>query len=174
MTSAYPAVFIACIAALTSGEAALSAELMQGRCRMDHCSWFSIESRDIVGSNANGALFKVISKEWASHHPNGSYDKRYPRTGGEVSTGYTFCSKTKPSAIWQDDAGKWNVAVLNLASPSGAEENAVIEYFAVCHGLQSGHDTSGSFDALTKRFGYAPVEDADLRDIARPEDILKD
>jgi hypothetical protein len=174
MTLAYTAALIACIGGLTSSGAALSAELMQGRCRMDYCAWFSIESRDMVGSNANGALFMVISKEWTSHHPNGSYDKRRPKTGGEASTGYYFCSKTKPSAIWQDDAGSWKVAILNLASPSGAEENAVIEYFAVCHGVQSGHDTSDTFDALTKRFGYAPVEAADLRDVARPEDILKE
>jgi hypothetical protein len=174
MTLAYTAALIASIGSLTSSGAALSAELMQGRCRMDYCAWFSIESRDIVGSNANGALFKVISKEWTSHHPNGSYDKRRLRTGGEASMGYYFCSKTKPSAIWQDDAGSWKVAVLNLASPSGAEENAVIEYFVVCHGVQSGHDTSDSFDALTTRFDYAPVDTAALQDVARPEDVLKD
>jgi hypothetical protein len=173
MPSAYTVALIACIGGLTSS-GALSAELMQGRCRMDYCAWFSIESRDIVGSNANGALFKVISKEWTSHHPNGSYDKRRPKTGGEASTGYYFCSKTKPLAIWQDDAGPWKVAVLNLASPSGAEENAVIEYFAVCHGVQSGHGTSNAFGALTKRFGYLPVEAAELRDLALPEDVLKD
>jgi hypothetical protein len=174
MTSAYTAILIACVAGLASSGAALSAELMQGRCRMDYCNWFSIESRDIVGSNAKGALLKVISREWTSHHPNGSYDKRRPRTGGGASTGYYFCSKTKPSTIWQDDGGHWKVALLNLASPSGAEESAVIEYFAVCHGIHSGHDTSGSFDALAKRFGYASIENADLRDIARPEDVLKD
>jgi|UPI0004B724CD hypothetical protein len=174
MTRAYTAAFITCIASLASSGAALSAELMRGRCRMDYCAWFSIESRDIVGSNANGALFKVISKEWTSHHPNGTYDKHRPRTGGEASTGYYFCSKTKPSTIWQDDAGQWKMAVLNLTSPSGAEENAVIAYFAVCHGVQSGHDTSDSFDSLSKRFGYAPIQNADLHDIARPEDALKD
>ncbi|QRM28672.1 hypothetical protein [Microvirga sp. VF16] len=175
MTIVRAAVLFTCIAGITSGgTTALSAELMQGRCRMDYCAWFSIESRDIVGSNANGALFKVVSKEWTSHHPNGSYDKRSPRTGGAVSTGFYFCSKTKPSAIWQSDGGQWKVAVLNLASPSGAEENAVIEYFAVCHGVQSGHDMSDSFDALAERFGYGPVQNADLQDITRPEDILKD
>ncbi|MBQ0821673.1 hypothetical protein HPT29_020350 [Microvirga terrae] len=163
-----------CVAGLTAAGTALSAELMQGRCRMDYCAWFSIESRDIVGSNSNGGLFKVISREWTSHHPNGSYDRRRPRTGGEASTGYYFCSKTKPSAIWQGDTGRWKVALLNLASPSGAEENAVIEYFAVCHGVQTGHDTQDSFGALTERFGYAPAESADLRDAERPEDVLKD
>jgi hypothetical protein len=174
MTLACTVALIACIGGLTSSGAARSSELMQGRCRMDYCAWFSIESRDIVGSNTHGALFKVISKEWTSHHPNGSYDKRRPKTGGGASTGYYFCSKTKPLAIWQDDAGPWKVAVLNLASPSGAEENAVIEYFAACHGVQSGHGTSDTFDALTKRFGYSPVEAADLRDLARPEDVLRD
>jgi hypothetical protein len=168
------AALITCVAGLASSGAALSGELMQGRCRMDYCNWFSIESRDLVGSNTKGALFKVISKGWTSHHPNGSYDKRRPRTGGEASTDYYFCSKTKPSAIWQSDTEGWKVAALNLGSPSGAEENAVIEYFAVCHGVQSGHGTSESFDALSKRFGYASVENADLQDVARPEDILKD
>ena len=174
MRSVCTAALITCVAGLASSGAALSAELMQGRCRMDYCNWFSIESRDLVGSNTNGALFKVISKGWTSHHPNGSYDKRRPRTGGEASTGYFFCSKTKPSAIWQSDRDGWKVAVLNLGSPSGAEENAAIEYFAVCHGVQSGQDTGESFDALSKRFGYAPIESADLQNVARPEDILKD
>ncbi|WP_262271630.1 hypothetical protein [Microvirga yunnanensis] len=70
--------------------------------------------------------------------------------------------------------GHWKVALLNLASPSGAEQNAVIEYFAVCHGVQSGHDPKGSFESLTERFGYAPAESAGLRDVERPEDLLKD
>jgi hypothetical protein len=158
---------------LLSG-AAFPAELMQGQCRMDHCTWFSVESRDLVGSNAKGALFKAELKGWTSHHPNGSYGRRSPKTGGNSSASYFLCSKTKPSAIWQDDNGHWMVAGLNLGSPAGAEENAVIEYFAICHGIQSGSDRSSSFEELTQRFGYGPLTYSDLREIARPEDILKD
>jgi hypothetical protein len=66
------------------------------------------------------------------------------------------------------------VAVLNLVSPSGAEENAVIQYFAVCHGVLSGHEVGHTIDALAARFGYAPAENADLRVVAQPEDILKE
>jgi hypothetical protein len=162
-----------CLAGFSVGGFVHSAELMQGRCRMDHCTWFSIESRDIIGSNAHGALFKVVSKGWTSHHPGGEYGKPRPRTGGETSTGYYFCSKTKPSALWEADAGRWTVAALNVASPSGAEENAVIEYFAVCHGMQSGHDKTASFRELAEGFRYSPAETIDLRAIAHPEDISK-
>jgi len=151
-----------------------SAELMQGRCHMDRCSWFSIENRDIIGSNSNGALFKAEAKGWISHHPGGDYGKPRPRTGGEISTGYYFCSKTKPSVIWESDAGRWTVAVLNVASPSGAEENAVIRYFAVCHGMQSGQDTTASFRELAEKFSYSPFKPADLREVSRPDDILKE
>ena len=174
MAPAFAVAPIACIAGLLASGSVLSAELMQGRCRMDYCTWFSVESRDMVGSNTKGALFKTSFKEWTSRHPNGTYDKRTPRTGGGASTAYHFCSKTSPSAIWQDEGGQWKVAALNLASPSGAEENAVIQYFAVCHGVPSGHDVGHSFDALATRFGYAPAENADLRVVARPEDILKE
>jgi len=168
------ATVLATVGSVHLGDPAPAAELMQGRCRMDHCTWFSIESRDLVGSNARGALFKVALKGWTSHHPGGDYGKRRPRTGGEISTSYFFCSKAQPSAVWETDAGRWTTAVLNVASPAGAEENAVIEYFAVCHGVQSGRDIDASFDALAERFGYAPVEHADPREIARPEDILKE
>jgi len=46
---------------LTTG-AAHSAGLMLGRFPMDHCTWSSVESRDIVGSNAEGALFKIVAE----------------------------------------------------------------------------------------------------------------
>jgi hypothetical protein len=50
---------VVCLAGVSTGGSVHSAELMPGRCRMDHCTWFSIESGDIIGSNARGALFKV-------------------------------------------------------------------------------------------------------------------
>lgn len=167
-----PAAFLILgMAGFIASPSAGAAELMKGRCHMDYCSWFSIESRDLVGSNARGALFKVELKGWTSHHPRGDYGRRSPRTGGETSTGYVFCSKKNPAAIWDEDAGHWSAATLNLASPSGAEENAVIQYFAVCHGIQSGQDAQSSFESLAARFGYGKIA-TDLKELKRPEDIL--
>jgi hypothetical protein len=156
-----------------TGPAALAAELLQGRCHMNYCNWFSIESRDIVASGKSGALAKAEIKEWGSYHPDGDYKRHRPRTGGQLSASYFFCSKTKPAAIWED-AGKWQGAVLNVASPSGAEENITIQYFAVCHGVTSGNDADDAYDVLARRFGYSPIEGADLPVLVRPEDILRD
>ena len=149
-----------------------AAELFQGRCHMNECSWFSVEERDIVGSTADGALFKTVMKTWVSEHPDGDYEKKRPRRGVGTSVSYFFCSKSRPAVVWESQPGIWEADFLTPGSPlgpSGAAEAATVEYFVVCHGLSP----EGGFAEMGKRFGYPPAESApEPRKLARPEDLL--
>ncbi len=161
------------------GGTAHAAELIAGRCHMDYCSWFSIESRDISATNPQGALVKVESRWWQSHHPKG-YDKRAPRKGGELGVSYVFCSKTAPALIDRDDSSrKWLASSIAPGNPddiAGANITGYIFYFAVCHGLTV--TEAGLYDqtvTLGKKFGYSvkPSDEDTQRTIDAPTDILK-
>jgi hypothetical protein len=152
-------------------DAARAAELHRGRCSMDICSWYSVEDKDAVASNAGSSLIKVTLKIWTSKHRGGSYDKKAPRAGGDVISIYFRCSKTKPAVVESAD-GKWTAAFLNLHEPAGYQELAVMEYFVVCHGFDV--DASRSrFDAAARRFGYRKTSDTpDAIELNKPEEIL--
>ena len=111
-----------CLAIISLTGPAVAAELHNGRCHMDYCSWFSIEEKDLVSSNPSGALFKVTTRGWSSHHPNGSYNRRTRRTGGESTASFVFCSKDRPALIFQDES-KW---VAHTLAPG--VQNAVYGY----------------------------------------------
>ncbi|GJD93147.1 hypothetical protein [Methylobacterium iners] len=173
-----PAVSLLCaVAGLQTVAAAptKAAELLRGRCYMDICSWFSIEERSIVGSNSQGALFKVSMRGWESRHPDGTYDRPAPRKGGQISTSYHFCSRPKPAVIVPTDRGGWQVDYLALNTPygpPGALENVTATYYAVCHGVAASNPAA--FVELGRRFGYLAMEEApEGSPIARPEDILR-
>jgi hypothetical protein len=141
---------------------------------MNECSWFSVEERDLVASNATGGLFKVTLKGWVSEHPGGDYSRRRPRHGGETSIAYFLCSKSRPAVIWESDMAGWEVGYLAPGSPlgpAGVEEAATVEYFVVCHGV----DPEGDFAAVGRHFGY-PVEDNRPagRHLSQPEEILSE
>ena len=89
---------------------ATAGELFEGRCHMDVCSWYSVEEKDLVGTNAKGALFKVVIKGWTSQHPNGSYgeDPAHRRQSG---VSYVFCSKSEPLVITGAE-NRWSALVL--------------------------------------------------------------
>lgn len=140
---------------LALGAASRSAELHQGRCHMDSCYWFSIEETDLVASNAAGALFRTASRSWQSHHPNGSYERRTPRKGGQVSTEYVFCSKSRPALIVSYD-GKWLVDALTPDREDGifgANYSSYKSYFVVCHQTRI-VDPYRENAKLARRYGY--------------------
>ena len=115
-----------------------AAEVTPGRCHMDMCSWFSIEEKDLVGTDRDGALFRVVTKSWQSQHPGGSYDRRTPRRGVGTATSYALCSKTHPALLDAGSAGRWVVNELDLGPesvPPGAARTATAVYFAVCHAV---------------------------------------
>jgi hypothetical protein len=156
-----------------------AAELLQGRCHMDVCNWFSIEDRDIVKATPSGALTRVTIKWWTSHHPGGRYNRRTRRTGGEPQEGYVFCSKSKPATMWFDkDRRNWVVHHLAPGYTSalyGMHVSSYIEYFAVCHGVSVSE--TGLYDEsvrLARKFGYEakPPNEGQV-EVKHPEDILR-
>lgn len=163
-------VFAAALAALVS-DAASAEELHRGSCRMDLCTWYSVEAKDTVASNAGATLFKVALKMWTSKHRDGAYNKKAPRVAGDVVSLYFACSKTKPAIVESED-GKWTAAFLNLHSPPGFQELAVMEYFVVCHGFDVEHPST-RFDVAARKFGYRKISDTpDAIELSRPEEIL--
>jgi hypothetical protein len=151
-------------------------ELFQGRCHMDTCSWFSIEERDFVGTSPHGVLYKVLSRDWESLHPNGSYDKRTPRRGGGESTNYVLCSKTKAAVMFPSkDQPKSEIVRLapgNLEALAGATTYANVYYFAVCHGVYASGEKD--MERFGKKFGYAiNAEVGFSEEYGTPNDLLK-
>lgn len=155
-----------------------AAEVIPGRCHMDMCSWFSIEEKDLVGTDRNGALFRVVTKFWQSQHPGGSYDRRTPRRGGGTATSCALCSKTHPALLEAGTPGRWAVNELDLGPESvlpGAAETATAVYFAVCHAVAV-TNTGEELTRLARRFRYpAPSADAVSlpETVDRPEAILR-
>jgi hypothetical protein len=149
--------------------------LLQGRCHMDYCSWFSIEKKMLVGKNSQDALYQVVTKGWESHHPNASYDKRTARTGGKVSTRYVLCSHRRPAVILSD-GGKWLVHTLAPGNEDGIfgfNESDYKEYFAVCHRLRIDDVYSDGVEAGRKlRYNVDP-ESVDQSEISDPRDMLR-
>jgi hypothetical protein len=161
------------LASAASLDAATAAELLRGRCHMDVCSWFSIEQRDLVASSPAGALFKMSVRTWTSTHPNGTYDKRTRRVGGEAGDEYVFCSKSRPAVVDPGDKpGTWIAAVLvPIGQPAGAAEAATARYFAACHGVAL--NSEADLDRYAQAFGYKADGEGEQLDLKRPEDILK-
>jgi hypothetical protein len=126
-------------------DSSFAAELHRGRCHMDYCTWFSIEERDLAGTNNAGALFRVVMKGWESHHPNGSYDRRR----------------------------RWDAAFLPLGMVYGYLETATRMYFAVCHGTSDGDiERAGGLTEIAMQFGYPLSEETGELELRRPEEIL--
>ena len=155
---------------------AQAAELMEGRCHMDYCNWFTVEERDIVTSISDGALVRTVMKGWESHHPDGNYTRKTRRTGGNEVVTYFFCSKRTPASVWRSDKpGKWEVNFLtDLASPPGAAESVTNQYFAVCHGVKP----IGAWEILTRKFAYDIIPDkddvvAEALHVDRPEEVMR-
>lgn len=151
-------------------------ELLEGRCHMDECTWFSVEERDTVTGIPDGALVRTVMKGWSSTHPGGNYERRTRRTGGSEVVTYFLCSKRTPAVVWRGDKpGKWEVNFLSdLASPPGAAESVTNQYFAVCHGVKP----NGAWESLTRKFNYDVIPDkddavADTLYVDRPEDVMR-
>jgi hypothetical protein len=74
-----------------------------GRCHMDSCGFFIIDSAVPVGSNKDGTLFIISSRDWgAEYKVHGDNDEHeYDRPPVSVSKpvssiSMVYCSKTKP------------------------------------------------------------------------------
>jgi hypothetical protein len=173
MTSRVPKISFLFAAALAgvAFDAASAAEMHRGRCSMNICSWYSIEDKNVAASSPGSTLYKVTLKTWTSKHRGGAYDKKAPRVGGDDVSIYFKCSKTKPAVVESAD-GKWTAAFLNLYSPAGFQELAVMEYFVVCHEFDVERPAT-RFDVAARRFGYRKISDTpDTIELDKPEEIL--
>lgn len=186
ISSAYEARLLELAGSTTTPEfTALIGKVVRGRCHMDTCSWFSIESMEPAGQSGRGQLFKMTLKWWESYHPGGSYDRRAPRQGEESATSFIFCSKTVPALIDKDDRGSgWSATMLapgNSDAIFGATETALTLYWAACHG-KAVEDVYKGGERLGKEFGYQVkwpvdsdgiVEPPDNKALQQPTDALK-
>ena len=151
--------------------AASAAEMHRARCHQDMCEWFSIESKELVASDARATVFKVTTKNWTSEHPNAAYNKKAPRVGGDAFTGYFKCSKSKPAYVESQD-GKWTATFLDVRNPPGFAESVVMQYFVVCHGFDTDKSKS-DFDVVGRKFGYRKISQAPAAiALSKPEEIL--
>jgi len=144
-----------------------AAELFTGRCHMNHCWWFSIEEKELIASNERGALFKATIKIWESEHPDGNYETKARRTGGEATLIYFFCSKQSPAVIWEA-GGVFEGIIIDPYNVAGATEGATSQYFAACHGVHYSEQIDPG-----KKFGYErSYGDLTELKLVRPEEVL--
>ena len=170
MSNIHSVVLAAALTAL-GFNAASAAELHRAGCRMNVCSWYSIEDKDTVASNAASTLVKVTLKTWTSQHRNAAYDKKAPRVAGDTLSTYYVCSKTRPAVLEAAD-GKWTAAFLDLHNPPGFAQTAVAQYFVVCHGFDT-EVPNTSFDVAARKFGYRRMSKTPENiTLDRPEEIL--
>ena len=154
-------------------------KVIRARCHMDACGWFSIEAAELAGSSPKGRLYKLTTKWWESEHKGGNYDRRAPRTGGEVATSFVFCSKQRPAWIdYDEDQKAWLATPLqpgNSNAVFGAAESAYAMYWAACHNTVVG-DVYTEGDILGRKLGYRFSGDLnaieDQQKLTSPEDVL--
>jgi hypothetical protein len=146
--------------------------IREGRCRMNGCSWFQVQSFEVVRENEKGALLRVTQREGGSDHPNGKYPER-PRASsiqwGESSTSYFFCSPRFPAIISQNESGGWEGIRLDLTMPAGVTAFVENQYRAICH-------PDGALDvdtaAAAARLGYTRNEGEVEFKLSRLEDVF--
>jgi hypothetical protein len=164
-------IFLAVALAAMGVDVLSAAELHRAGCHMDVCSWYSIEDKDTVASNAGSTLVRVTLKTWTSKHRNAAYDRKAPRVAGDTLSTYYLCSKAKP-AVLDIAEGKWTAAFLDLYNPPGFAESAVTQYFVICHGFDT-EASNTSFDVAARKFGYRRISKTPENiTLDKPEEIL--
>lgn len=148
--------------------------IREGRCHMNGCGWFQVQSFEMVRENEKGALLRVTQRNGGSTHPDGNYPRRPRESAIEWSdhseTYYLFCSPLHPALIFQNEGdGSWSGFRLDLTMPSGATEYVQNQYRAVCH-------PDGALDAdsaaAAARLGYTTFDGESEFRLNRPEDVF--
>lgn len=162
--------------ATTGSESASAVEpivgpIREGRCHMNGCSWFQVQSFDLVRETERGALLRVVMREGSSMHPNGNYPRR-PRASSiqwapESQTAYFMCSTRYPAIVFEGEAGGWTGYRLDLTQSAGATTFIHNQYRAICH-------TDGALDAegAAARLGYTRYDGEMEISVARPEELF--
>lgn len=164
--------------ATTSGQSTSAGEpivgpIREGRCHMGGCSWFQVQSFEMVRETEKAALLRVVSREGQSTHPDGNYPRR-PRESAvewapQSDTSYFFCSTRYPAILFESADGGFDGYRLDPTQVSGATTYIHNQYRAICH-------PDGALDADTAeaaaRLGYSRYDGEAEIQVARPEDLF--
>jgi hypothetical protein len=148
----------------------VAVEPQVGGCQRDVCSWRKQLSRDLVGSSAAGALFRVTFLGGSAPDSGRKPSIKWNRKPHDV---YVFCSKQLPAVMMQVD-GSLQVDALGISPdeyPPPVLYTSASIYMEVCH-----NTPDQDLNVLAKRFGYAvSSQDAEAmsQGIKVPEDVLK-
>lgn len=155
----------------------LLGKIVQARCHMDVCTWFSIEESAPAGASGAGTLLHVTIKDWSSSHPNGSYDRLTNRKYVATSDEYVLCSKTKPTVVYtMPDKPGWYAYRLQPDRSDkifGYNEGLYVRYWAACHGVAVADVYDGGV-RLAASLGYhtVPADSEEEQKLASPEAAL--
>jgi len=171
----------ACRAAGAEYDAALG-KTGTGRCHMDVCSFFQIQTAMPLAVLKDGTLFAISELSWtATYRAHGQTDAHeYERPPVSVSAKTAdafavFCSKIRPHLFFYD-AGKWESLALRPGDPaavSGATEAASNSYWAACHRFNTEDAISAK---MAGKLGYhfsGGFPDGSEDPIRQPMDLLK-
>jgi hypothetical protein len=156
-----------------------AAEVQQGRCHMNVCDWFKIDSQSTVGSSSDGVLIKAAFRWWQSDDLNGTTSNRPPQDGEKLTTEYFFCSRRAPAVlVLRGNTGTWTVTELAPGEAddiAGFNTTAYLRYFLVCHGTPVTEATlRAQTTIIGKTFGYHLTRNSDRSHftVDHPEEML--
>jgi hypothetical protein len=159
--------------------AAVTGQLIPGRCHMDECGWTAIDTIGLIGSSPKGQLFVLATRAFSAHYPGGNYDRPAKKTGGDkAAVSFVFCSKSNAALIDLTEDGKWLASKLrpgDETSVYGYNESGLSFYWAACHRAIV-KDVYAGGTQLGKKLGYRNAWDSngDMQGpIASPFDALK-
>ncbi len=144
--------------------------IVMGRCHMDSCWWWQIDSTETVQKQGSERLVKVAvrttqaeyASDYVDRHGYPNYPEEYARWG-DVSTSYLLCSKTTPTYLYfDDDENKYIGAIPfdNDGTPWGVTEGVANLYDHVCNGV------------ITLTYSISQrVADMDIK-VAHPTDLF--
>ena len=148
---------------------------------MGDCTWFSLQTVQLVGKSEQGELYAVAQKMWSSHHPD-DYKKPAPRTNEHIYSNFIFCSKSNPAIFDYQTSGatesgprEWNMGTLKPGREDavyGYNTLGYVAYMAVCHNNTNVELATTS--KFGKQLGYS-FSDGELNDhkVASPFDVVR-
>jgi len=128
-----------------------------GRCHMGGCSWFDIQSFEVVRETEDGALIRLKMRSGSSDHR----DNAYPQSSRGVKIDWSpfsedehlFCSTRLPAWIARGESGGWEADRVDLLLSAGATEYMHNLYGHVCH-----PDGDLEAEGAAERLGYRRYE----------------
>ena len=140
-----------------------------GRCYSDGCTWFDIQSFEMIRETEDGALIRLTMREGGSRSGSGPHPENARGVDieweGYTSSEYVFCSKKLPAMISSEDGGAAEATVLDLLQWGVPTEVITNIYAHVCHNGERILD-----EGMAQRAGYRSMEGQD-REISLPSPV---